>query len=75
LQFVNCILVLSLQSVLLLLEFSFQLVNFLLVFFQLFVIFVLIKEFVLFLFELKWLVLVNIEVRVHFNENFIESLC
>lgn len=60
---------------LLLLELPFELVDLFLVFFQLFIVFVLVKEFIFLLFQLKWLVLVNVEIRVHFDKYFIESLC
>lgn len=60
---------------LLLFELPFELVDLFLVLFQLFIVFVLVKEFIFLLFQLKWLVLVNVEIRVHFDEYFIESLC
>ena len=60
---------------LLLFELPFELVDLFLVFFQLFIVFVLVKEFIFLLFQLKWLVLVNVEIGVHFYEYFIEFLC
>lgn len=60
---------------LLLFELPFELIDLFLVFFQLFIVFVLVEEFIFFLFKLKWLVLVNVEIGVHFDKYLIEPLC